>query len=106
MFNVCLDKNECTEGTSGCNHHCTDFPGSFRCSCTAGYRLRSDGKTCQGRVTKQLYIPVIISLVPGLLLLSKSLCLRGRNLFFDTLKSFWANRVFQIRLSGVFHAIY
>ena len=54
IFNVCLDINECADKTSGCNQHCTDFPGSFRCSCTAGYRLNSDGKTCEGRFTKYL----------------------------------------------------
>ena len=48
-FNILyLDINECTAGTSGCNHHCTDFPGTFKCSCVAGYRLSNNGKTCHG----------------------------------------------------------
>jgi hypothetical protein len=47
-FNLYLDINECTAGTSGCNHHCTDFPGTFKCSCVAGYRLSNNGKTCHG----------------------------------------------------------
>lgn len=44
----CLDIDECTEGTDGCNQTCINTIGSFTCSCGSGYRLSSDGQTCNG----------------------------------------------------------
>ncbi|TNN64423.1 Low-density lipoprotein receptor-related protein 2 [Liparis tanakae] len=39
--------NECTEPSiHHCDHNCTDTPTSFICTCRPGYRLMSDGKTC------------------------------------------------------------
>lgn len=39
--------NECTDPTvHGCDHDCTDTPTSFVCACRHGYRLMSDGRTC------------------------------------------------------------
>ncbi|KPM07352.1 hypothetical protein QR98_0058440 [Sarcoptes scabiei] len=29
-----------------CQHYCQNYPGSYRCSCRAGYRLSSDGHSC------------------------------------------------------------
>ena len=34
----------------GCQHSCTNTPGSFRCSCEQGYRLLDDGLQCEGKV--------------------------------------------------------
>lgn len=52
-FNVvdimCLSEgvNECTDpSVHHCDHNCTDTPTSFICTCRPGYRLMSDGKTC------------------------------------------------------------
>ncbi|XP_005733181.1 hemicentin-1 isoform X1 [Pundamilia nyererei] len=42
----CLDINEC-EVRDTCQHECTNTPGSYRCLCPAGYRLMTNGKTCQ-----------------------------------------------------------
>lgn len=42
-----LGVNECTDPSiHHCDHNCTDTPTSFICTCRAGYRLMSDGKTC------------------------------------------------------------
>uniref|UniRef100_A0A8C2ZWU4 Hemicentin-1 n=1 Tax=Cyclopterus lumpus TaxID=8103 RepID=A0A8C2ZWU4_CYCLU len=42
----CLDINEC-EVRDACQHECINTPGSHRCLCPAGYRLMTNGKTCQ-----------------------------------------------------------
>ncbi|KAK5869646.1 hypothetical protein PBY51_024348 [Eleginops maclovinus] len=42
----CLDINEC-EVRDACQHECMNTPGSHRCLCPAGYRLMTNGKTCQ-----------------------------------------------------------
>ena len=41
-----LDINECDEGTSDCEHECTNTEGSYRCSCVRGYTLNVDNATC------------------------------------------------------------
>lgn len=41
------DINEC-EVRDTCQHECINTPGSHRCLCPAGYRLTTNGKTCQG----------------------------------------------------------
>uniref|UniRef100_A0A3B3BIE7 Hemicentin 1 n=1 Tax=Oryzias melastigma TaxID=30732 RepID=A0A3B3BIE7_ORYME len=38
--------NEC-EMRDTCQHECMNTPGSHRCLCPAGYRLMTNGKTCQ-----------------------------------------------------------
>uniref|UniRef100_A0A8C7JTX3 Hemicentin 1 n=1 Tax=Oncorhynchus kisutch TaxID=8019 RepID=A0A8C7JTX3_ONCKI len=40
------DINEC-EVRDTCQHECMNTPGSHRCQCPAGYRLMTNGKTCQ-----------------------------------------------------------
>ncbi|XP_050994845.1 LOW QUALITY PROTEIN: hemicentin-1 [Labeo rohita] len=42
----CLDINEC-EQRDTCQHECMNTPGSHRCLCPSGYRLMTNGKTCQ-----------------------------------------------------------
>ncbi|KAG5850585.1 hypothetical protein ANANG_G00084020 [Anguilla anguilla] len=42
----CLDINEC-ENSDTCQHECTNTPGSYKCLCPHGYRLMTNGKTCQ-----------------------------------------------------------
>ena len=47
FFSV-LDINECTTGTHRCQEVCHDTQGSYYCTCsTVGYRLHSDGTSCQ-----------------------------------------------------------
>uniref|UniRef100_A0A8B9H3J1 Hemicentin 1 n=1 Tax=Astyanax mexicanus TaxID=7994 RepID=A0A8B9H3J1_ASTMX len=42
----CLDINEC-EQRDTCQHECMNTPGSHKCLCPSGYRLMTNGKTCQ-----------------------------------------------------------
>ena len=43
-----VDNDECMLGTDRCTQTCHDTPGSYTCSCRAGYSLDSDGFTCNG----------------------------------------------------------
>ncbi|XP_035662455.1 CUB and sushi domain-containing protein 1-like [Branchiostoma floridae] len=40
------DTNECASGNGGCAQTCTNYIGSFQCSCGVGYNLNWDGKSC------------------------------------------------------------
>ncbi|NXL77816.1 HMCN1 protein, partial [Leptocoma aspasia] len=42
----CVDIDEC-ESRDTCQHECRNSLGSFQCACPVGYRLMSNGKTCQ-----------------------------------------------------------
>ena len=48
LLNFSLDVDECTRGTSGCDHNCTNTNGSYYCTCMDGYVLESDNHTCTG----------------------------------------------------------
>ena len=45
---IYIDNDECMLGTDQCTQTCHDTPGSYMCSCRAGYSLDSDGFTCNG----------------------------------------------------------
>ena len=47
-----LDINECEISELGgmCSQTCVNTPGSYECQCNIGYRLSSDGFTCEGIV--------------------------------------------------------
>ncbi len=42
----CIDIDECSNNNGGCSQKCENTEGSFTCSCNDGYKLNSDGKTC------------------------------------------------------------
>ena len=42
------DINECSINTDGCAHSCSNTIGSYTCSCRTGYRLASNGRSCEG----------------------------------------------------------
>ena len=42
------DINECLTGNGGCQHNCNNQPGTYSCSCNAGYALANDGTSCSG----------------------------------------------------------
>lgn len=42
------DINECRTGNGGCDVHCTNTEGSYRCGCGHGYSLMPDGRACAG----------------------------------------------------------
>ena len=70
MLTECFhsDIDECSEGTSGCDHNCTNTDGSYYCTCMDGYVLESDNHTCTGDdyvlyTTKLLNIIVYIGVI-------------------------------------------
>ena len=42
------DIDECTIMNGGCDTHCTNSEGSYECSCSEGYALMPDLRTCAG----------------------------------------------------------
>ncbi|XP_022091528.1 sushi, von Willebrand factor type A, EGF and pentraxin domain-containing protein 1-like [Acanthaster planci] len=44
---VCeYDINECASDNGGCTHDCLNTLGSFYCSCSSGFALQPDGRSC------------------------------------------------------------
>ncbi len=43
-----IDVDECREEIDGCGQTCSNTAGSYTCNCRTGYRLASDGLTCNG----------------------------------------------------------
>ena len=41
------DINECSVSNGGCEYKCVNEIGSYRCECLPGFRLRSDGLSCE-----------------------------------------------------------
>ena len=46
------DIDECTIMNGGCETHCTNSEGSYECSCSEGYALMPDLRTCSGNRTQ------------------------------------------------------
>ena len=42
------DMDECVTGNHSCMQNCHNTDGSYRCSCKAGFKLLSDGMSCEG----------------------------------------------------------
>lgn len=42
------DIDECARGIHGCHHNCRNVPGSYFCSCSKGFQLSDDLKSCVG----------------------------------------------------------
>lgn len=49
-FRSCQDIDECEQFKDRilCVGECVNQPGSYSCQCPEGYRIGSDGRTCQG----------------------------------------------------------
>lgn len=45
------DIDECQTTQSLCEHKCINTNGTYVCSCSSGFSLNSDGKTCTGKVS-------------------------------------------------------
>ena len=55
-FGTCLwtDVNECLT-TNDCQQQCTNIQGGYNCSCSQGFTLNSDNKTCDGTHVDKYY---------------------------------------------------
>ncbi len=42
----CVDIDECSGTSHGCDQICTNTPGSYICDCNSGYRLGADKRGC------------------------------------------------------------
>ncbi len=47
LMTCTLDINEC-KGVNDCQQLCTNMEGSYSCSCTQGFDLAEDGRSCTG----------------------------------------------------------
>ena len=43
---ACIDENEC-QIYGKCSQLCRNIKGHYKCSCSSGYQLEPDGKTCK-----------------------------------------------------------
>ena len=43
---IFTDIDECTANTDGCDQGCTNTEGSFECTCSSGFTLSNDERTC------------------------------------------------------------
>jgi len=41
--------HSCSRNNGGCDHKCTDRVSGPVCSCSSGYQLQSDKKSCRGQ---------------------------------------------------------
>ena len=59
-----LDQDEC-KLHNPCGQNCTNTEGSFLCSCMPGYKLLTNGRSCEGNYTHLMIISAVTSyLVP------------------------------------------
>ena len=59
------DNNECNTGNGECDHICNNTIGSYKCSCTNGFYLDSNGVSCKGLVIilyNYITLQIIISI--------------------------------------------
>lgn len=49
-----IDIDECAKDIDGCSDYCTNTEGSFICSCSPGFDLDVDERTCQGEIDHTL----------------------------------------------------
>ena len=51
MFLNISEIDKCADGRSGCEHNCTNFNGSYVCSCMPGFSLETDKHSCNGKLS-------------------------------------------------------
>ena len=58
------DINECDQSGLCLNGRCVNTEGSFRCICTPGYEISSDGRYCTGESPSQIqWFPLNLNLL-------------------------------------------
>lgn len=61
-YSFLLDVDECSENTDSCSQLCSNTVGSYTCGCRDGYRLASDGRTCNGNSVNIFLFNLIVQL--------------------------------------------
>ena len=55
LLGLCLDIDECSDpAVHGCQHNCVNTMGSYHCTCSLGYTLATNGRTCTGNLYRQI----------------------------------------------------
>ena len=62
MLNT-TDIDECAEVTHRCEHNCSNTDGSYACRCAFGYRIDSNGYSCNGIILHTLAYWKVLLLV-------------------------------------------
>ncbi len=52
-LSVFADNDECFTNNGGCQHTCTNTPGSFICTCNPGFALAANNRDCVGELVAQ-----------------------------------------------------
>ena len=63
MNTILTDTNECQISNGNCSQNCINTNGSYFCTCTSGYSLAADGKTCNGRCINKLWMITICIII-------------------------------------------
>lgn len=60
-FNVfyLLDSDECSTTEGNCTQGCINTYGSYYCTCSSGYRLAYNNRTCNGQPKKKSYVKLL-----------------------------------------------
>ena len=53
---IISDIDECEVNNGGCSDTCTNKPRSYQCECEQGFQLKSDNKTCEGKILTNILI--------------------------------------------------
>lgn len=46
-----VDIDECRDNIDNCSQTCSNTIGSYTCDCNPGYRIATDGRTCDGIIS-------------------------------------------------------
>ena len=60
IYTFLIDIDECDLNTDNCDQVCLNNVGSFSCDCGFGYELDGDGTTCNGMVSDDISVYIII----------------------------------------------
>lgn len=60
---LCLDVDECTDDTHGCEHDCINNDGSYRCECRSGFMLSKDLRHCDGKYNRQRLFAFLLTII-------------------------------------------
>lgn len=61
-MNDLSDIDECTIENGGCSEACINTNGSYTCTCTNGYQLGNDGKSCYSMYLPYSWLRVYVAL--------------------------------------------